>query len=168
MEVAIVENIQREDLNIIEEAKGYERLKNEFRYDNEKIASMMSKSRSHVSNTLRLLTLPQDIISMIEQGELTGGQARPLIGLSNPSPIAEEIVKKNISARSVEALAKKKKQTSANIGNDSNIEAERKNIEDKLGLKVTIYNKKNNSGKITISYKDLSQFELVSALLKQN
>ncbi len=168
LEVAIVENIQREDLNIIEEAKGYERLKNEFRYDNEKIASMMSKSRSHVSNTLRLLTLPQDIISMIEQGELTGGQARPLIGLSNPSPIAEEIVKKNISARSVEALAKKKKQTSANIGNDSNIEAERKNIEDKLGLKVTIYNKKNNSGKITISYKDLSQFELVSALLKQN
>ena len=127
LEVAIVENIQREDLNIIEEAKGYERLKNEFRYDNEKIASMMSKSRSHVSNTLRLLTLPQDIISMIEQGELTGGQARPLIGLSNPSPIAEEIVKKNISARSVEALAKKKKQTSANIGNDSNIEAERKN-----------------------------------------
>ena len=93
---------------------------------------------------------------MIEQGELTGGQARPLIGLSNPSPIAEEIVKKNISARSVEALAKKKKQTSANIGNDSNIEAERKNIVDKLGLKVTIYNKKNNSGKITISYKDLS------------
>ncbi len=168
LEVAIVENIQREDLNIIEEAKGYERLKNEFRYDNEKIASMMSKSRSHVSNTLRLLTLPQDIISMIEQGELTGGQARPLIGLSNPSPIAEEIVKKNISARSVEALAKKKKQTSENIGNDSNIEAERKNIEDKLGLKVTIYNKKNNSGKITISYKDLSQFELVSALLKQN
>ena len=168
LEVAIVENIQREDLNIIEEAKGYERLKNEFRYDNEKIASMMSKSRSHVSNTLRLLTLPEDIISMIEQGELTGGQARPLIGLSNPSPIAEQIVKKNISARSVEALAKKKKQITANITIDSNIEAERKNIEDKLGLKVTIYNKKNNSGKITISYKDLSQFELVSALLKQN
>ncbi len=168
LEVAIVENIQREDLNIIEEAKGYERLKKEFRYDNEKIAAMMSKSRSHVSNTLRLLTLPQDIISMIEQGELTGGQARPLVGLSNPSSIAEEIVKKNMNARSVEALAKKKKQSSPNNIVDSNIEAERKNIEDKLGLKVAIYNKKNNSGKITISYKDLSQFELVSALLKQN
>ena len=168
LEVAIVENIQREDLNIVEEAKGYERLKKEFRYDNEKIAAMMSKSRSHVSNTLRLLTLPQDIISMIEQGELTGGQARPLIGLSNPSSIAEEIVKKNMNARSVEALAKKKKQSSPNNIVDSNIEAERKNIEDKLGLKVAIYNKKNNSGKITISYKDLSQFELVSALLKQN
>ena len=168
LEVAIVENIQREDLNIIEEAKGYERLKKEFRYDNEKIAAMMSKSRSHVSNTLRLLSLPQDIISMIEQGELTGGQARPLIGLSNPSSIAEEIVKKNMNARSVEALAKKKKQSSPNNIVDSNIEAERKNIEDKLGLKVAIYNKKNNSGKITISYKDLSQFELVSALLKQN
>tara|TARA_B100001559_G_C16474618_1_gene610718 strand:- start:630 stop:1490 length:861 start_codon:yes stop_codon:yes gene_type:complete len=168
LEVAIVENIQREDLNIIEEAKGYERLKKEFRYDNEKIAAMMSKSRSHVSNTLRLLSLPQDIISMIEQGELTGGQARPLVGLSNPSSIAEEIVKKNMNARSVEALAKKKKQSSPNNIVDSNIEAERKNIEDKLGLKVAIYNKKNNSGKITISYKDLSQFELVSALLKQN
>ena len=168
LEVAIVENIQREDLNAIEEAKGYERLKNEFRYDNEKIAEMMSKSRSHVSNTLRLLTLPQDVISMLEKGELTPGQARPLIGLSDPSSIAEEVVKKNMSARSIETLAKSKKRGSFTKTIDANIEAERKSLEDKLGLQVIISNKKNNSGKITISYNDTTQFELISSLLKKN
>ena len=168
LEVAIVENIQREDLNAIEEAKGYERLKNEFRYDNEKIAEMMSKSRSHVSNTLRLLTLPQDVISMLEEGELTPGQARPLIGLSDPSSIAEEVVKKNMSARSIETLAKSKKRGSFTKTIDANIEAERKSLEDKLGLQVIISNKKNNSGKITISYNDTTQFELISSLLKKN
>ena len=92
LEVAIVENIQREDLNIIEEARGYKRLNEEFGYDQDKIAMMMSKSRSHISNTLRLLNLPKDIIAMLEQGELTAGQARPLIGMPNASSIAEEIV----------------------------------------------------------------------------
>ena len=96
LEVAIVENIQREDLNIIEEAKGYKRLSDEFGYDQDKIAKFMSKSRSHISNTLRLLNLPKDIIAMIEQGELTAGQARPLIGMPNASAIAEEIVSKKL------------------------------------------------------------------------
>ena len=108
LEVAIVENIQREDLNIIEEAKGYKRLNEEFNYDQDKIAKFMSKSRSHISNTLRLLNLPKDIIAMIEQGELTAGQARPLIGMPNASSIAEEIVAKKLSARSIENLKKKK------------------------------------------------------------
>ena len=108
LEVAIVENIQREDLNIVEEAKGYKRLHDEFGYDQDKIASMMSKSRSHVSNTLRLLNLPKDIIAMLEQGELTAGQARPLIGMPNASSIAEEIVAKKLSARSIENIKKKK------------------------------------------------------------
>ena len=90
LEVAIVENIQRDDLNPIEEAKGYKRLNQEFDYDHESISKLMSKSRSHVSNTLRLLTLPSDVISMLEEGTLTSGQARPLIGLSNASSIAEE------------------------------------------------------------------------------
>ena len=110
LEVSIVENIQREDLNIIEEAKAYERLSKEFGYDQEKIAKMMSKSRSHISNTLRLLVLPRDVVSLIEEGKLTAGQARPLIGLSDPSSIAEEIVSKKLSARSVENLAKTKKK----------------------------------------------------------
>ena len=95
--MAIVENILREDLNIVEEAKGYKRLNEEFGYDHDKIANMMSKSRSHVSNTLRLLNLPKDIISMLQDGELTAGQARPLVGLPNASQIAEEIVSKKMS-----------------------------------------------------------------------
>ena len=109
LEVAIVENIQRDDLNIIEEAKGYQRLSDEFGYDHEKIARFMSKSRSHISNTLRLLTLPKDVISLIEEGNLTAGQARPLIGLPSATNIAEEIVAKNLSARSVELLVRSKK-----------------------------------------------------------
>ena len=109
LEIAILENIQREDLSAIEEAKGYEKLNKEFRYDQDRIAQMMSKSRSHISNTMRLLTLPKDVIDLIEDGLLTAGQARPLIGLSNPSVIAEEIVKKKLSARAVESLAKEKK-----------------------------------------------------------
>ena len=109
LEVSIVENIQRDDLNPIEEAKGYKRLSSEFNYDHESISKLMSKSRSHISNTLRLLSLPSDVISMIEEGSLTTGQARPLIGLANASSIAEEIVTKNYSARKVEYLVKTKK-----------------------------------------------------------
>ena len=109
LEVAIVENIQRDDLNVIEEAKAYQRLSEEFGYDHEKIAKFMSKSRSHISNTLRLLTLPSDVIAMIEEGNLTAGQARPLIGLATATNIAEEIVAKNLSARSVELLVRTKK-----------------------------------------------------------
>ena len=109
LEVAIVENIQRDDLSPVEEARGYKRLSEEFKYDHESISKLMSKSRSHISNTLRLLTLPQDIISMLEEGTLTSGQARPLIGLINASNIAEEIVSKNYSARKVEYLVKSKK-----------------------------------------------------------
>ena len=163
LEVAIVENIQREDLNIIEEAKGYKRLSEEFGYDQDKIAKFMSKSRSHISNTLRLLNLPKDIIAMIEQGELTAGQARPLIGMPNASAIAEEIVSKKLSARSIENIKKKKSQS---FTIDPNIFDQQRDIERALGLKVTIQNKKNNSGKISVEYKNVDQLELVSKLLK--
>ena len=166
LEVAIVENIQRDDLSPIEEARGYKRLFEEFKYDHESIANLMSKSRSHVSNTLRLLTLPSDVIAMLEEGSLTSGQARPLIGLINASSIAEEIVAKNYSARKVEYLVKSKKNIKSNNNQfDTNIFATQERIEKILGLKVVIQNKKNNSGKITIEYKDLDQFDLVSNLL---
>jgi len=165
LEVAILENIQREDLNTIEEARGFDRLKNEFGYDHDKIAVLMSKSRSHVSNTLRLLTLPSDVISMIEEGQLTPGQARPLIGLSDPSSIAESIIKKKLSARSVESLVKGQKVSSKKNALDPNIYNIQKKIENHLGLKTNISNKKNNSGKISIEYRDLNQFELISTLL---
>ena len=164
LEVAIVENIQREDLNIIEEAKGYKRLNEEFGYDQDKISKFMSKSRSHISNTLRLLNLPKDIIAMLEQGELTAGQARPLIGMPNASSIAEEIVAKKLSARSIENI-KKKKNKSFTI--DPNVFDAQRDIERALGLKVSIFNKKNNSGKITIEYRNIDQLELISGLLKK-
>ncbi len=163
LEVAIVENIQREDLNIVEEAKGYKRLNDEFGYDQDKIAVMMSRSRSHISNTLRLLNLPQDIIAMLEQGELTAGQARPLIGMPNASSIAEEIVAKKLSARSIENL---KKKNTKSFTVDPNVFDAQRDIERSLGLKVLIQNKKNNSGKLTIEYKNLDQLELLTDLLK--
>ena len=169
LEVAIVENIQRDDLNPIEEARGYKRLFQEFKYDHESISKLMSKSRSHVSNTLRLLTLPKDVIAMLEEGTLTSGQARPLIGLGNASSIAEEIVAKNYSARKIEYLVKSKKQSGSNKKVfDANILKAQDRIEKVLGLKVNILNKKNNSGKIVIEYKDLEQFDLVSDLLTKN
>ena len=166
LEIAIVENVQREDLNIIEEARGYLRLVKEFGYDHDKISKFMSKSRSHVSNTLRLLSLPEDIIGLIEEGKLTAGQARPLIGMPNASEVAENIVKKKVAAREVELLARNKSGKKQKEIDDPNITFVRNEIESKLGLSVQILNKKNNSGKIIIKYKTLDQFELVSKLLK--
>ena len=166
LEVAIVENIQRDDLTPIEEARGYKRLSDEFKYDHENISKLMSKSRSHISNTLRLLTLPKDVIAMIEERSLTSGQARPLVGLANASSIAEEIVAKNYSARKVEYLVKGKKVSKNKKNNyDANIYKAQERIEKILGLKVAIVNKKNNSGKIIIDYSDLEQFEFLSELL---
>ena len=127
----------------------------------------MSKSRSHISNTLRLLTLPKDVIAMLEEGTLTSGQARPLIGISNASSIAEEIVSKNYSARKVEYMIRNKKGSRERTV-DTNILRAQEKIERALGLKVNITNKKNNSGKISIEYKDLDQFELISDLLTKN
>ena len=168
LEVAIVENIQRDDLNPVEEARGYKRLNEEFKYDHESISKLMSKSRSHVSNTLRLLTLPSDVISMLEEGTLTSGQARPLIGISNASSIAEEIVSNNYSARKVEYLIRNKKGNLKEKKVDANILKIQEKIQKTLGLKVNIQNKKNNSGKVSIEYKDLDQFELISDLLTKN
>jgi len=168
LEVAIVENVQRQDLNAIEEAKGYQKLIKEFGYDHKKISKFMSKSRSHISNTLRLLTLPEDIIGLIEEEKLTAGQARPLIGMANASEIAENIVNKNVNTREVELLARRKKG-GKNIKKmeDPNISFVRNEIESKLGLNIEIVNKKNNSGKIVIKYKSLDQFELVSKKLRK-
>ena len=168
LEVAIVENIQRDDLNPIEEARGYKRLNEEFKYDHDSISKLMSKSRSHVSNTLRLLTLPSDVIAMLEEGTLTSGQARPLIGISNASSIAEEIVSKNYSARKVEYLIRNKKSGVKERVIDTNILKTQEKIQRVLGLKVRIVNGKNNSGKISIEYKDLDQFEFISNLLTKN
>ena len=167
LEIAIVENVQRQDLNIVEEAKGYQRLHKEFGYDHDKISKLLSKSRSHVSNTIRLLSLPNDVIGLLEEGKLTAGQARPLIGMPNASEVAENIAKKKVAARDVEAMAKKKKGKISEKIEDPNISFVINEIESKLGLNVEILNKKNNSGKIVIKYKTLEQFELISKLLRR-
>ena len=167
LEIAIIENVQRQDLNIIEEAKGYQRLIQEFGYDHEKISKFMSKSRSHISNTLRLLNFPEDIIGLLEEEKLTAGQARPLIGLPNASEIAENIVKKQVAAREVESLVKNKKTKSKSDIEDPNIQFIKNEIESKLGLSIEIVNKKNNSGKVVIKYKSLDQFELISKKLRK-
>ena len=167
LEIAIVENVQRQDLNPIEEAKGYQRLTKEFGYDHEKISKFMSKSRSHISNTLRLLSLPEDVIGLIEEGSLTAGQARPLIGMPNASEVAENIVKKKVAARDVESMARQKREKRSQKTLDPNIAFVKNEIESKLGLNVEIINKKNNSGKVIIKYKSLDQFELISKLLKK-
>ena len=169
LEIAIVENIQRENLNIIEEAKGYQRLIADFGYDNDQIAKMMSKSRSHIINTLRLLTLPKDVVLMLEDGEITAGQARPLIGLPDPSKIAEEIIKKRISSRGVEIIAKTIKNPYKKENDlDPNIKLAQQNIEDSLGLSVEVVNSKKNKGKVIIKYNNIEQFELIENLLKKN
>ena len=170
LELAIVENIQREDLNSIEEAKGYAKLVKEFNYDHEKLSEFMGKSRSHISNTLRLLSLPEQVIKMVEEGKLTAGQVRPLVGRFNALEIAKSIIKEKLSARSIENLVKnakekEEKKITPHKRSDPNILLAQRKIEENLGLKVKLVNRKNNSGKIVIEYGNSDQFEMLSDLL---
>ena len=167
LEIAIIENIQREDLNSIEEAKGYDRLIKQFNYDHEKLSEFMGKSKSHISNTLRLLTLPDEVIKLVEEGLLTAGQVRPLVGRFKALEIAQLILKENLSSRAVENLVKKEEGKITPIKKiDANILYAEKQIEENLGLKTKIINKKNSSGKIVIEYNSLDQFEMLSKLLQ--
>jgi ParB family chromosome partitioning protein len=172
LELAIIENIQREDLNSIEEAKGYQRLIKEFKYDHEKLSEFMGKSRSHISNTLRLLSLPEEVLKLVDEGKLTAGQVRPLVGRYNAIQIALSIIKEKLSARSIENIVRveKEKENKKNLTkqptNPHTLLAERK-IEEILGLSVKVLSKKNNSGKIIIEYKTLEQFEMLSMLLSK-
>jgi len=170
LELAIIENIQREELNSMDEAKGYERLMKEFNYGHEKLSEFMGKSRSHISNTLRLLSLPIEVIKLVDEGKLTAGQVRPLVGRHNAVNLALSILKEKLSARSIENLVriekekegknkKKKEPTNAHA-----LLAERK-IEEKLGLNVKVISKKNNSGKIVLEYNNIDQFEMLHDLL---
>ena len=170
LELAIVENIQREDLNIIEEARGYKRLMDEFLYDHEKLSNFMGKSKSHISNTLRLLTLPEEVIKLVDEGKLTAGQVRPLVGRHNALRLANSIIKERLSARSIENLVRNEKELenkkSSNLKkSDPNALLHQRQIEENLGLKTQILTKNNNSGKVIIEYENLDQFEMVSKLL---
>jgi len=171
--LAIIENIQREDLNSIEEAKGYDRLIKEFNYDHEKLSEFMGKSRSHISNTLRLLTLPSEIIKLVNEVKITAGQVRPLVGRFNAVDLAHSIIKENLSSRSIENLvkrAKEKENTKLKPLNktDVNVLLATRRIEEAIGLNTKIVSKKDKSGKIIIEFKDVDQFEMLSNLLIKN
>lgn len=173
LELAIIENIQREDLNSIEEAKAYNRLMEEFKYDHIKLSDFMGKSRSHISNTLRLLTLPAEVIKLVDEGKLTAGQVRPLVGRFNAVQIAHSIIKEKLSARSIENLVRREKekeeeQSKPKKKTDVNILLAQKKIEETIGLNTKIIAKKNKSGKIVIEFKDADQFQMIFNLFTKN
>ena len=158
LEFAIVENVQRHDLNPLEEAQGYKKLIEEFSYDQEKVSKFIGKSRSYISNALRLLSLPDEVIKLIENQKLSPGHAKILVGLENANFIANKIIEKKLSVRQSEnfvKIFKNRKQKSSNT-KDANIMHLEMSILNKIGLNVEIKNKKNNKGKITFEYKDLS------------
>ncbi len=170
LEFAIVENVQRQDLNPIEEARGYQRLVEDFNYNQEKLSKFIGKSRSYIANSLRLLSLPQEVHLMVEQGNLSAGHARSLIGLNNSVDVARKIIKKKLSVRQSEILARQFRDKKFKLisKKDANVLAVQKNLEDKTGLSVSINNKKNNSGTISFEYKDLDQLDKLINIIKKN
>ena len=170
LEFAIVENVQRQDLNPIEEARGYQKLIDEFSYDHDKLSKFIGKSRSYIANSLRLLSLPEEILSMVEKGDLTSGHARSIIGLNNSIEIAKIILKKKLSVRQAENLTRQFKNNKLKVihKKDSNILDLQKVLEEKTGLSVSIDNKKNNSGKISFEYGDLEQLKKIIDVIKKN
>ena len=169
LEFAIVENVQRHDLNPLEEAQGYKRLIDEFSYDQEKVSKFIGKSRSHITNSLRLLTLPNDVIKLIEAQKLTPGHAKILVGLENVIFIANKIVEKKLSVRQTENFVKIfKKRKNSNSTKDTNIIALELSISNKIGLNVDIKNNKRNKGKISFEYKDLDQLNKIVDIIKSH
>ncbi len=170
LELAIVENVQRKDLNCIEEAGGYQRLIDDFGYDHEKVAKFIGKSRSHISNCIRLLTLPKEVIEMIENDKLSQGHAKVLVGLENAHFLAKKILDKKLSVRQAEALVKifKKKKISKFKTQDPNLNNLENSLKDKIGINVQIKNKKNNSGSISFEYKNIDQLNRIIQVIKLN
>jgi len=170
LEFAIVENVQRHDLNSLEEAQGYKRLIDEFNYDQEKVSKFIGKSRSHITNSLRLLTLPLEVIKLIETQKLTAGHAKILVGLENSSFVANKIIEKKLSVRQAESFVKifKNKRQKPNNLKDANIKDLEISVSNKIGLNVLIKNKKNNKGKITFEYKGLDQLNKIIDIIKSN
>jgi ParB family transcriptional regulator, chromosome partitioning protein len=168
LEFAIVENVQRHDLNAIEEAQGYQRLIDDFLYDQEKVAKFIGKSRSHVSNCLRLLSLPKEVLNLIENKQLSQGHAKILVGLENSLFVANKIVEKKLSVRQSENLVKifKTKKIFKSFSKDANLKELEQSITEKIGLNVTIKNKKNNKGSIILEYKDLEQLNKIIESIK--
>ena len=170
LEFAIVENVQRNDLNPLEEAQGYQRLINDFSYDQEKVSKFIGKSRSYITNCLRILTLPNDVLDLIETKKLSTGHAKILVGLENASFVAQKIIEKKLSVRQSENFVKifKKKKSSFINRSDPNIQNLEKSISDKIGLNVSIKNNKKNKGTITFAYHDVEQLNKIIDIIKSN
>ncbi len=170
LEFAIVENVQRSDLNPIEEAKGYKKLIDEFNYDQDKVSKFIGKSRAHVTNCLRLLSLPQEVILLLEYNQISQGHAKVLVGLDNAHFLAKKIIEKKLSVRQTENLVKvfKVKKILKFKSKDANLVELENLLKDKTGLNVFIKNNKNNSGSITFEHKDLDQLNRIIQIIKSN
>ena len=170
LEFAIVENVQRHDLNPLEEAQGYKRLIDEFSYDQEKVSKFIGKSRSYITNALRLLTLPNEVLKFIEEKKISAGHAKVLVGLDNAYFIANKIIEKKLSVRQSENFVKifRKKKSSFVKSLDPNIQSLEDSISDKIGLNVSIKNSKNNKGSITFAYHDIDQLNKIIDIIKSN
>ena len=168
LEFAIVENVQRHDLNPLEEAQGYKRLIDEFNYDQEKVSKFIGKSRSYITNSLRLLSLPKKIIEMIENRLITSGHAKLLVGLENAEFVANKIIENKLSVRQTENFVKIfKKNKNKNVkSKDANIADLEKNISEKIGLNVTIKNDRRNKGSITFFHKEIEQLNKIIEIIK--
>ena len=170
LEFAIVENVQRQDLNSVEEARGYQRLIDEFNYNQDKLSKFIGKSRSYIANLVRMLTLPNEILIMVEKGDLSAGHARTLIGIQNSIGIAKKIIEKKLSVRQAESLTRQFKNQKLKLihKKDPIILDLQKSLEDKTGLNVSINNRKNNTGTISFEYSDLDQLDKIINLIKKN
>ena len=170
LEFAIVENVQRDDLNPIEEANGYKRLIDEFQYDQDKVAKFIGKSRAHITNSLRLLSLPIEVIKLLEEQKISQGHAKVLVGLQNAFQLAKKIVDKKLSVRQAESLVRiyKSPKKFKVISNDSNIKALEKSLQEKTGLKSRIHHKKNNKGILSFEYNNNDQLDRLVMVIKAN
>ena len=170
LEFAIIENVQRHDLNPLEEAQGYKRLIDEFSYDQEKVSKFIGKSRSYITNTLRLLNLPSEILQFIEQKKISAGHAKILVGLENALFIANKIIEKKLSVRQTENFVKifKKRKKSYNLSKDPDISQLEQSVSEKIGLSVSIKNNKKNKGTITFSYHEIDQLNKIIDIIKAN
>ncbi len=170
LEFAIVENVQRNDLNPVEEAQGYQRLIDDFSYDQEKVAKFIGKSRTHITNSLRLLSLPKEVLGLIEEGKLSQGHAKILVNLENAHFLAKKIIEKKLSVRQAENLVRVFKSSNKIrlISKDANLKNLEDDLKDKIGIRVYIRNKKNNSGRISFDYKNSEQLNRLIEVIKLN
>ena len=170
LEFSIIENVQRQDLDPIEEARGYQKLMDDFNYNHDKLSKFIGKSRSYIANSLRLLSLQEEILLMVEQGNLSAGHARALIGLQNSVELAKKIIQKKLSVRQAEVLARQFKSKKFKLihKKDPNILDLQRVLEEKTGLSVSVINKKNNSGTISFAYQDLNQLDRITNVIKNN